>query len=219
MNASYLSANKQDRFTRIGAVIVAHAVLVTALAAAERSMPVLKQPKPITVMLMDTTPPAPEPIKLRPVESAPPLPAPQQVVPPIMVDTPPLATAVPAPVTPAAPTPVTVAVPTPPSIPSPAAMPADTPPSADASAEGNAKPTYPKASRALGEQGRVLLDVFVQVDGSVGEIRLHQSSGFDRLDDAALKAVRQWHYHPARQAGKEIAMWYVQPISFDLRIA
>jgi protein TonB len=219
MSASYLSANGQDRFTRISAVIVAHALLISALATAERSIPVLKQPKPITVTLVDSKPPSPEPIKLRPVESAPLLPAPPQLVLPITVDTPPVAVAAATPVNVAAPTPVAVATPTLPSIPSPAAVPADMPPTADASAEGNAKPVYPKASRALGEQGRVLLDVYVRADGSVGEIRLHQTSGFDRLDDAALKAVHQWHYRPARQAGKEIAMWYVQPISFDLRAA
>ena len=95
----------------------------------------------------------------------------------------------------------------------------DSAPTIDANAEGNPKPAYPKASRALGEQGRVLLDVYVQVDGTVGDIRLHQSSGFGRLDESAMRAVRQWHFKPARQAGKQIAVWYVQPITFDLHNA
>jgi len=92
-------------------------------------------------------------------------------------------------------------------------------PSADASAAGNPKPVYPKISRSLGEQGRVLLDVYVQADGTVGEIRLHQSCGYDRLDESALHAVRQWRFKPARQAGKQVAAWYVQPITFSLQNA
>jgi protein TonB len=95
----------------------------------------------------------------------------------------------------------------------------DTGPSVDASAIGNPKPVYPRASKALGEEGRVMLDVYVQADGTVGDIRLHQSSGFERLDDSALRAVRQWRFKPARQAGKQIAMWYVQPITFNLHNA
>ncbi|HEY8025035.1 MAG TPA: energy transducer TonB [Burkholderiaceae bacterium] len=95
----------------------------------------------------------------------------------------------------------------------------DAGPSAEASAAGNAKPAYPKISRALGEQGCVLLDVYVEMDGTVGEIRLHQSSGFDRLDQSALRAVRQWRFKPARQGGKQVATWYVQPITFNLQNA
>ena len=64
-----------------------------------------------------------------------------------------------------------------------------------------------------------MLDVYVQADGTVGDIHLHQSSGFDRLDDSALRAVRQWRFKPARQFGKQIAMWYVQPITFNLHDA
>jgi protein TonB len=95
----------------------------------------------------------------------------------------------------------------------------DTSPTVDASATGNPKPVYPRASKALGEEGRVMLDVYVQADGTVGDIHLHQSSGFDRLDDSALRAVRQWRFKPARQFGKQIAMWYVQPITFNLHDA
>jgi protein TonB len=80
----------------------------------------------------------------------------------------------------------------------------------------NPAPAYPAASRRLGEQGRVLLDVYIQPDGRVGEIRVKQSSGYPRLDEAALDAVRRWRYVPARRGNEPIALWYVQPISFSL---
>jgi protein TonB len=80
----------------------------------------------------------------------------------------------------------------------------------------NPAPAYPAASRRFGEQGRVLLDVYIQPDGRVGEIRLKQSSGYPRLDEAALDAVRRWRYVPAHRGDEPIAYWYVQPISFSL---
>lgn len=90
------------------------------------------------------------------------------------------------------------------------------PPRADASQLDYPAPVYPVISRRLGEQGRVLLDVHILPDGSVGEIRLKRSSGHARLDDAAIEAVRRWHYLPARRGGEPIPWWYVQPIAFAL---
>lgn len=99
--------------------------------------------------------------------------------------------------------------------PSPAA-PAVTPPRTDAAHLNNPVPRYPPVSRRLGEEGRVLLDVHIQPDGSVGEIRVRSSSGSKRLDQAALDAVKRWRYVPARRADVAIAFWYVQPIAFSL---
>ncbi len=99
------------------------------------------------------------------------------------------------------------------------AMIGDSTPLIDASAAGNAKPVYPRASKALGEQGVVVLDVFITTEGTVGDIRVGRSSGYDRLDESALRAVRQWHFIPAHQGGKQVSMWYKQPITFDLKNA
>lgn len=99
--------------------------------------------------------------------------------------------------------------------PSPAA-PAVTPPRTDAAHLNNPVPRYPPVSRRLGEEGRVLLDVHIQPDGSVGEIRVRTSSGSKRLDQAALDAVKRWRYVPARRGDMAIAFWYVQPIAFSL---
>lgn len=91
------------------------------------------------------------------------------------------------------------------------------PPRIDASQLDNPAPSYPSRSRQLREQGRVLLDVYILPNGTVGEIRLRESSGFPRLDRAALDAVRGWRYVPARRGGEAIPYWYVQPINFTLR--
>lgn len=90
------------------------------------------------------------------------------------------------------------------------------PPRADAGQLSNPAPVYPSLSRRLGEEGIVVLEILIKADGSVGEIKIKTSSGFKRLDDTAVKAVKHWRYHPATQGGKKIDFWYEQPIEFNL---
>ncbi|MCL2162016.1 MAG: energy transducer TonB [Betaproteobacteria bacterium] len=80
----------------------------------------------------------------------------------------------------------------------------------------NPEPDYPSASRRLREQGLVKLRVHVTVEGRAGEVTLHTSSGFDRLDRAALDAVKRWRFRPARRAGTPVAGWVVVPVRFEL---
>lgn len=91
-----------------------------------------------------------------------------------------------------------------------------TPPSADASQLNNPAPNYPNASRKLREEGVVLLEVLVKADGSLGEMRLKKSSGYSRLDDSAMRAVKNWHFLPAKRGGEAIDFWYELPIEFSL---
>ncbi|MFA5496151.1 MAG: energy transducer TonB [Porticoccaceae bacterium] len=90
------------------------------------------------------------------------------------------------------------------------------PPRQDANPLNNPAPAYPTASRRMREQGTVLLQVLILPDGSVGEVRVKESSGYKRLDDTAIKAVKQWKYIPARQGDETIAYWYLQPLEFSL---
>ncbi|MGV3742385.1 MAG: energy transducer TonB, partial [Burkholderiaceae bacterium] len=53
----------------------------------------------------------------------------------------------------------------------------------------NPAPEYPSASRRMREEGTVHLDVNVTVDGKAGELRIRKSSGYARLDEAALDTV------------------------------
>jgi protein TonB len=80
----------------------------------------------------------------------------------------------------------------------------------------NRKPEYPALSRRYGEQGTVLLRVFVREDGTAGEIQLKTSSGFPLLDKSAINAVKDWRFNPATLDGKPIAEWYQVPIPFKL---
>lgn len=91
-----------------------------------------------------------------------------------------------------------------------------TPPQEDANHLNNPRPAYPSLSRRLREQGTVILEVLIKTDGSVGEVRIKESSGFKRLDETAMKAVKQWSYSPARRGNEAIEYWYLQPIEFAL---
>lgn len=92
-----------------------------------------------------------------------------------------------------------------------------TPPHEDARVFNNPRPGYPKQSRRMREQGTVILEVLILPDGTVGDVRVKQSSGFKRLDATAIKAVKRWKYVPARRGEEPIEYWYLQPLEFSLR--
>jgi protein TonB len=81
----------------------------------------------------------------------------------------------------------------------------------------NPKPAYPNLSRRLSEQGTVLLRVFVTMAGDASKIELKESSGFPRLDHAALDAVQSWKFVPAKRGEQPVAAWVVVPIKFSLK--
>jgi protein TonB len=89
-------------------------------------------------------------------------------------------------------------------------------PSSDADYLQNPKPAYPPMSKRLGEQGKVVVRVFIGVDGTAQQADIKQSSGFDRLDQAALNTVLRWRYVPGKRAGVAEAMWFNVPINFVL---
>jgi len=81
----------------------------------------------------------------------------------------------------------------------------------------NPKPAYPPESRAAGEQGAVILRVMVEASGRPGSVSLARSSGFPRLDRAALEAVRRWRFKPATRDGQAFAATVDVPVRFSLR--
>ena len=81
----------------------------------------------------------------------------------------------------------------------------------------NPPPAYPASSRRRGEEGRVLLRVQVMADGHPALVLVHASCGFERLDNAALEAVRHWQFVPARQGGDAVADWVIVPVHFSLK--
>lgn len=79
------------------------------------------------------------------------------------------------------------------------------------------QPPYPAASVRLGEEGTVTVEVRVGLDGRVQEARVLRSSGFARLDAAALEeARRMWRLRPATVEDAAVEAWYAVRVSFRL---
>jgi protein TonB len=80
----------------------------------------------------------------------------------------------------------------------------------------NPLPRYPAAARRRGQQGLVLLNVEVLAAGRCGRIGILHGSGHAMLDDAAVEAVRHWHFVPAARGGIPVDHWVQIPIRFQL---
>lgn len=78
-------------------------------------------------------------------------------------------------------------------------------------------PRYPPQSRRMAEEGTVVLRVELTEHGVVQAARIHSSSGFSRLDEAALEAVRTWRCHPALRDGQAVRATALQPFNFILQ--
>lgn len=77
-------------------------------------------------------------------------------------------------------------------------------------------PAYPPMSRRLGESGKVVLRVTLNAHGRVARATVNQSSGFNRLDEAALAAVHEWRCTPAQRNGHPVEATALQPFNFVL---
>ncbi|MCR6632847.1 MAG: energy transducer TonB [Magnetospirillum sp.] len=69
------------------------------------------------------------------------------------------------------------------------------------------EPEYPPTSRRLEETGTVQLALLVDVDGTVAEAKVTQSSGFPRLDEAARAALSKCRFKPGTADGKPERAW------------
>lgn len=85
-------------------------------------------------------------------------------------------------------------------------------------AQHSREPEYPPQSRRLGEQGSLVLQALIDVDGRVLETKLVQSSGFDRLDQAALDGIKtNYRFAPGTVDGRPQPMWYTFKFTWKLR--
>lgn len=76
--------------------------------------------------------------------------------------------------------------------------------------------TFPPVSRDLGEQGTVLLRVLVDEQGRPIDIQVAKSSGYPRLDQRAVQAMRAARFNPHLEDGVARRMWVRAPQKFNL---
>lgn len=76
-------------------------------------------------------------------------------------------------------------------------------------------PQYPPSAQRAGVQGIVVLRGIVRADGTIRSVEVMRS--LERtLDEAALRAVRQWRFRPAMYLGKPIDVQYTVTVRFRL---
>lgn len=80
----------------------------------------------------------------------------------------------------------------------------------------NPEPVYPPLARRRGLEGAVILEVRVSVQGRASDISVKESSGHALLDEAALKAVRDWEFEPARVGALPVESRIEVPVRFKL---
>ena len=212
------------RLLIVTAVLACHLLALWALQAGllrravELVIPVqvlaelIAPPQPVAA----PAPPAPAPAKPAPRQPAP-KPTPRPAPPPVAPATPEPAPQRAAAITVA--TPATTTPPAPPAevaAPAPPAPPRVDLPSSSADYLNNPPPPYPPLSKRMGEQGQVVVRVRIEANGSASQAEIQRSSGFDRLDQAALQTVKRWRYVPGKRAGVPEAMWFNIPIRFVL---
>jgi protein TonB len=78
------------------------------------------------------------------------------------------------------------------------------------------KPAYPLIAKRRGWEGTVTLDIELRADGSVGETKVVQSSGYPLLDEAAQNAVKTWRHIPVKRDGVPVTRRAHQPLVFKL---
>lgn len=201
------------------AIIALHGLAGWGLLQVEPVRAALAQAAPMMANLLappapEPPPPAPEPP--RPASKKPPPPAPVIAAAPSPTPAPfVVPEAPPEPVPPAPPEPVEPVVAAPPAPPAPPPPPKEIPPAAIQYLEPPS-PSYPRLSRQLAESGLVVVRVFVDVDGLPRTVQVAQSSGFVRLDEAALEGVRRARFKPYVENGRPTAGWARIPIPFEL---
>ena len=81
----------------------------------------------------------------------------------------------------------------------------------------NPLPVYPIVARRRGHQGTVFLEVLVDRNGNVKDLRVLKSSGYATLDDAALASVKSWIFEPGMKGSQPVEMWVRLPVRFQLK--
>ena len=75
-------------------------------------------------------------------------------------------------------------------------------------------PRYPPMASRLHAHGTVYLRVVVDTEGRARDVRVHRSSGFKVLDDAARNCVQDALFKPHREGGRARTAVVIVPIDF-----
>lgn len=76
---------------------------------------------------------------------------------------------------------------------------------------------YPQEAYQNGIQGRIIVQLVVKSDGSVGDVKVIRSVDAS-LDREAIRVCKSLpNFTPGRMNGKAVNVWYTLPITFKLQ--
>jgi len=78
-------------------------------------------------------------------------------------------------------------------------------------------PQYPAGALRREAEGHVVLQMRIDAEGRVAEVKLVSSQGDASFARAAARAVARWRFRPAVRDGKPVAVWATKKITFSLR--
>ena len=198
------TAIRSEALSRSGGVIIAIAIHLLVLYVVSMSLGIVKVPnfvKPMEAVIIDQPQDQQEPVQVvKPDLESPP------------IETPPIEDTIPEP---------EIVV----DEPAPAAITAETSPAPPVTETANmtvsrrVDPVYPAGSRRDGEQGTGMYRVLVDEKGRPSDVQVLKSSGFPRLDEAAMAAIRKWAFKPAVQNSQPVQSWTRVAVSFKLENA
>ena len=198
------------RHILIAAMLVVHGAVVIGLLDASQPRDAATEARPLFLAVVDA-PASPSPSR--------PLPPPPRLrVPTVSPLVLPLIAPEPAPssLVAVAIAPPSAAVPAEPTPPVAVTLAARTIPSAAVQFLLPPAPVYSRISAKMRESGQALIRVFIDEAGLPRNVQLVTSTGFARLDDSALAAVRNARFKPCVENGIAVAGWASIPIEFEL---
>ena len=203
--------SSRQRSGLLAIVIGGHVAIFLLILAAKTVAPQIME-MPLIVDLLPAE--APKPPQVKPLLVSKPEPVRQKPAPTPKAPTPPIeatTSTVPAPAAP-----VAAPAEAKPAPPAPAAEPVVSQARFDADYLRNPAPAYPPLSRRMGEEGKVILRVSVNPQGTADSVEIKTSSGSVRLDEAAQRTVRNWKFIPAKRGDAAVQSWVLVPIIFKL---
>ena len=76
---------------------------------------------------------------------------------------------------------------------------------------------YPTELRESGIDGKVTLWMFVDEQGEVKQVSVHEASAYDAFNEAAQRVGYGLKFRPASNDGQPVGVWIMQQVTFDSR--
>lgn len=79
------------------------------------------------------------------------------------------------------------------------------------------EPTYPKVSLRNKQEGTVEIIIFIDELGNLLDYKVAKSSGYPKLDEAAMKVIPKARFAPASKGGKNVPSSLNLSFHFDIK--